>query len=78
MYIINRVRRMKESYAVTELRRAQNRMSFGVQEDEVSGIDSTEGLGLIRQSGKIRAFQNDPRTKSMYFYFVLIYFIYKR
>jgi len=58
-----RVRRMKESYAVTELRRAQNRMSFGVQEDEVSGIDSTEGLGLIRQSGKIRAFQNDPRTK---------------
>jgi len=58
-----RVRRMKESYAVTELRRAQNRMIFGVQEDEVSGIDSTEGLGLIRQSGKIRAFQNDPRTK---------------
>jgi len=60
-----RVRRMKESYAVTELRRAQNRMTFGVQEDEVSGIDSTEGLGLIRQqSGRIRAFQNDPRTKS--------------
>ncbi|ORX83034.1 Nop domain-containing protein [Anaeromyces robustus] len=59
-----RVRRMKESYAVTELRRAQNRMTFGVQEDEVSGIDSTEGLGLIRQqSGRIRAFQNDPRTK---------------
>jgi len=58
-----RVRRMKESYAVTELRRAQNRMSFGVQEDEISGIDSTEGLGLIRQSGKIRALQNDPRTK---------------
>lgn len=59
-----RVRRMKESYAITELRKAQNRMSFGVKEDEISGFDSSKGLGLIgQQTGKIRALVNDPRTK---------------
>jgi hypothetical protein len=57
---------MKEAYAVTELRKAQNRMAFGVAEDETGSFDKTKGLGLIGQnSGKIRASVADPRVKGM-------------
>ncbi|CAG8692191.1 4137_t:CDS:10, partial [Funneliformis mosseae] len=60
-----KVRRMKEAYAVTELRKAQNRMAFGVAEDETGSFDKTKGLGLIGQnSGKIRASVADPRVKA--------------
>ncbi|CAG8647296.1 17579_t:CDS:10 [Acaulospora morrowiae] len=60
-----KVRRMKEAYAVTELRKAQNRMAFGVAEDETGSFDKTKGLGLIGQSsGKIRAAVADPRVKA--------------
>ncbi|CAG8709884.1 15255_t:CDS:2, partial [Cetraspora pellucida] len=59
-----KVRRMKEAHAVTELRKAQNRMAFGVAEDETGSFDTTKGLGLIGQnSGKIRAAVSDPRVK---------------
>jgi len=57
---------MKEAYAITELRKAQNRMAFGVAEDETGSFDKTKGLGLIGQnSGKIRASVADPRVKGM-------------
>ncbi|KAF0540266.1 Nop domain-containing protein [Gigaspora margarita] len=60
-----KVRRMKEAHAVTELRKAQNRMAFGVAEDETGSFDTTKGLGLIGQnSGKIRAAVSDPRVKA--------------
>ncbi|CAG8479826.1 9683_t:CDS:10 [Paraglomus brasilianum] len=60
-----RVRRTKESYAVTEFRKAQNRMAFGVAEDETISFDKSKGLGLVgTNSGKIRAAVADPRTKA--------------
>jgi len=60
-----KVRRMKEAYVATELRKAQNRMAFGVAEDEASSFDKTKGLGLIGpNSGKIRAHVADPRIKA--------------
>ncbi len=51
-----RVRRQKERMAGTELRKAQNRVQFGVAEQEVGeSLGSTEGLGLIgTATGKIR------------------------
>ncbi|ORX60259.1 Nop domain-containing protein [Hesseltinella vesiculosa] len=59
-----RVRRQKEAYAMTELRKAQNRMAFGEAEVEVGFGDETEGLGMAtKQTGKIRAAAIDPRTK---------------
>ncbi|TPX67047.1 hypothetical protein SpCBS45565_g04003 [Spizellomyces sp. 'palustris'] len=60
-----RVRRAKERLAQTALSKAQNRMAFGVAEDEVGFQNgSTKGLGLIGgQTGKIRAAQADPRLK---------------
>ncbi|ORY03530.1 Nop domain-containing protein [Basidiobolus meristosporus CBS 931.73] len=62
-----RVRKQKEAYAVTDLRKAQNRMSFGVAEDEVGSMDSTRGLGMIgANSGKVRAAVADSRAKVPY------------
>ncbi|KAG9300378.1 hypothetical protein G9A89_010002 [Geosiphon pyriformis] len=59
-----KVRRAKDAYAVTELRKAQNRMAFGVAEDETGSFDRTKGLGLIgHNSGKIRAAVVDQRVK---------------
>lgn len=69
IYITNqnslfRVRRMKEAYAMTELRAARNRMAFGEAEEEIDYGDETEGLGMVtKQVGKIRAAVADPRNK---------------
>lgn len=59
-----RVRRMKEQNAQTEMRKLQNRMKFGEQEEEVGFGDETEGLGMLTQSGSVRAFTMDKRTKA--------------
>lgn len=60
---------MKDAYAYTELRKAQNRMAFGVPEDETGSFDKTKGLGLIGQgSGKIRAAVADQRVKGLLFF----------
>ncbi|KAL0261270.1 U4/U6-U5 snRNP complex subunit prp31 [Diplodia seriata] len=63
-----RVRKAKEAYAMTELRKAQNRMAFGKEEAEAGyGTgDGTKGLGMIGQGndGRIRATQIDQRTKA--------------
>jgi U4/U6 small nuclear ribonucleoprotein PRP31 len=59
-----RVRRMKEQYAKTEMRKLQNRMKFGEAEEEVGFGDETEGLGMLTQSGSVRAFAVDKRTKA--------------
>ncbi|EEB09329.1 U4/U6 X U5 tri-snRNP complex subunit Prp31 [Schizosaccharomyces japonicus yFS275] len=60
-----RIRKIKEQYAVTELRRLQNRVAFGKEEAEVHVGDETEGLGMLGQEGegKIRAVLADSRTK---------------
>ncbi|KAF4549532.1 snoRNA-binding domain-containing protein 3 [Elsinoe fawcettii] len=63
-----RARKAKEATAMTELRKAQNRMAFGKEEAETGyGTgDSTKGLGMIGQSdtGRIRNTQIDQRTRA--------------
>jgi U4/U6 small nuclear ribonucleoprotein PRP31 len=63
-----RARKAKEATAMTDLRKAQNRMAFGKQEAETDyGIsDSTKGLGMIgqQQTGRVRALQVDQRTRA--------------
>lgn len=63
-----RARKAKEATAMTELRKAQNRMAFGKEEKEVGyGTgDSTAGLGMIgqRDDGRLRVTQIDQRTRA--------------
>ncbi|RDL42100.1 Nop [Venustampulla echinocandica] len=63
-----RARKAKEATAMTELRKAQNRMVFGKEEKEVGyGTgEGTKGLGMIGQAneGRIRNLQVDQRTKA--------------
>jgi U4/U6 small nuclear ribonucleoprotein PRP31 len=61
-----RARKAKEQFAMTELRKAQNRMAFGKEEAQVGVGDETEGLGMIGQSndGRVRAMAIDQRTKA--------------
>lgn len=63
-----RARKAKEATAMTELRKAQNRMAFGKEELEVGyGTgDGTKGLGMIgaRDDGRLRVAQIDNRTRA--------------
>ncbi|OLN92876.1 U4/U6 small nuclear ribonucleoprotein Prp31 [Colletotrichum chlorophyti] len=63
-----RARKAKEATAMTELRKAQNRMAFGKEEREVGyGTgEGTAGLGMIGQvnDGRIRNLQVDQRTRA--------------
>ncbi|KAH7326682.1 hypothetical protein B0I35DRAFT_423337 [Stachybotrys elegans] len=63
-----RARKAKEALAMTETRKAQNRMAFGKEEREVGyGTgDSTVGMGMIGQGndGRIRGLQVDQRTRA--------------
>ncbi|KAI1268808.1 pre-mRNA splicing factor [Xylariaceae sp. FL1019] len=61
-------RKQKEAVALTELRKAQNRLAFGKEEKETDYTtgDSTVGLGMIGQAGdgRIRSMQIDNRTRA--------------
>lgn len=63
-----RARQAKAATAMTDLRKAQNRMAFGQEEKEVGyGLgDDTEGLGMIgaASDGRVRALQVDQRTRA--------------
>lgn len=63
-----RARKAKEQTAMTDLRRAQNRMAFGKEEQEVGyGTgEGTVGLGMIGQAsdGRVRALQIDQKTRA--------------
>lgn len=63
-----RARKAKEATAMTDLRKAQNRLAFGKEEKEVGygAGDGTKGLGMIGQGndGRIRSQQIDQRTKA--------------
>ncbi|KAL2858392.1 hypothetical protein BJX68DRAFT_228550 [Aspergillus pseudodeflectus] len=63
-----RARKAKEAVAMTELRKAQNRLAFGKEEAEVGyGTgEGTVGLGMMGQQndGRIRATQIDQRTRA--------------
>lgn len=61
-----RVRQMKERYSVTELRKQQNRMTFGELEEDLyqNDLGYTRGnIGKGGIGGGIRAAQVDERTK---------------
>ncbi|XP_065345956.1 U4/U6 small nuclear ribonucleoprotein Prp31 [Cloeon dipterum] len=60
-----RVRKMKERYAVTELRKQQNRMNFGDIEEDAYQNDLGYTRGTIGKSGtgRIRLPQVDEKTK---------------
>jgi U4/U6 small nuclear ribonucleoprotein PRP31 len=63
-----RARNAKEAVATTEIRKAQNRVAFGKEEQEAGyGTgDSSVGLGMLGQQndGRIRAMQIDQRTRA--------------
>ncbi|ORY81745.1 Nop domain-containing protein [Leucosporidium creatinivorum] len=60
-----RARKAKEAYAMTELRKLQNRMVFGEAEEETGAYDETRGLGMIGSaSGKVRASAGEARSKA--------------
>lgn len=63
-----RARKAKEATAMTEIRKAQNRMAFGKEEKEVGyGTgDTTKGLGMIgaTDTGRLRVQQIDQRTRA--------------
>lgn len=59
-------RKAKEAYAQTELRKLQNRMSFGEAEQEVGAFDQTKGLGMIG-TGKVRAGLGEANSKGLSF-----------
>ena len=63
-----RARKAKEATAMTDLRKAQNRMVFGKEEKEVGyGTgEGTKGMGMIGQAneGRIRSLRVDQRTKA--------------
>ena len=61
-----RARKAKEATAMTEIRKAQNRMAFGKEEKEVGYGDSTKGMGMIgaTDTGRLRAQQIDPKTRA--------------
>ena len=59
-----RARKAKEAYAMTELRKLQNRMAFGQEEEEDFGMDETKGMGMIgSSSGRIRASGGEAKSK---------------
>jgi len=61
-----RARKAKEATAMTEIRKAQNRMTFGKEEKEVGYGDSVAGMGMIgaTDTGRLRAQQIDPKTRA--------------
>lgn len=62
-----RARKAKEAYAQSELRKLQNRMTFGEAEEEVGAFDQTKGMGLMGNasvSGKVRAGMGDTKTRA--------------
>ena len=63
-----RIRKMKEATAMTDIAKARNRMAFGKEEQEVGyGTgEGTTGMGMIGQDndGRIRALKVDQRTKA--------------
>lgn len=63
-----RARKTKEATAMTDMRKAQNRLAFGKEEKEVGygAGEGTKGLGMLGQEnqGHVRAGQVDERTKA--------------
>ncbi len=59
-----RVRKMKEKFAVTEMRRQANRMKFGEIGEDIFQTDLGYGVGTIKEgSGKVRNAAVDKKTQ---------------
>lgn len=52
-----RARKFREMHGLTDLRRMQNRVEFGKEEEEAGAFDETMGLGMAntKASGRVRA-----------------------
>lgn len=62
-------RKAKEAYAQTELRKLQNRMTFGEAEEEVGAFDQTKGMGMIGVgTGKVRAGLGEAKSRGLPFF----------
>ncbi|PKI85778.1 Prp31p [Malassezia vespertilionis] len=61
-----RARKFREMHGLTELRKMQNRVEFGKEEEEAGAFDATVGLGMIntKASGKIRATTANASSKA--------------
>lgn len=62
-----RIRKFKEQFKPTELQRAQNRMEFGKEEEEVDAYGESVGLGMAGlqgNTGAVRQFQVDSKTRA--------------
>ncbi|KAF2639765.1 Nop domain-containing protein [Massarina eburnea CBS 473.64] len=61
-----RARLAKQATAMTEIRKAQNRMAFGKEEKEIGYAESTRGMGMIGagDTGRVRALQIDNKTRA--------------
>ncbi|XP_062507567.1 U4/U6 small nuclear ribonucleoprotein Prp31-like [Corticium candelabrum] len=61
-----RVRRMKDKYAITEMRRQANRMTFGEVEDDPYQTEMGFNVGNVGKSGsgKVRAAVVDSKTQA--------------
>lgn len=61
-----RARKFREMHGLTELRKMQNRIEFGKEEEEASAFDETMGLGMIntKASGKVRASVANASSKA--------------
>lgn len=71
-----RARKAKEAYAMTELRKLQNRMAFGEQEEETGAYDETRGLGMAgSSSGKLRQLVGESRSKGEQFFESSLFFL---
>lgn len=61
---VSSARKAKEAYAQTELRKLQNRMTFGQAEEEVGAFDQTKGMGMIGAgTGKVRAGLGEAKSR---------------
>ncbi|KAK1284648.1 putative nucleolar protein 5-2 [Acorus calamus] len=61
-----RLRKMKERYGLTDMRKLANRMQFGVPEESSLGDGLGEGYGMLGQagSGKLRVSVNQKKLSS--------------
>ncbi|KAK8926430.1 putative nucleolar protein 5-2 [Platanthera zijinensis] len=63
-----RLRKMKERYAVTDMRKLANRMQFGIPEESSLGDGLGEGYGMLGQAGsgrlRVSVAQSKLATKS--------------
>ena len=61
-----RARKFREMHGLTEMRKMQNRVEFGKEEEEAGAFDETMGLGMIhtKASGKVRATMANASSKA--------------